>query len=203
MGGVSASAQIQTGSVPGSGRDGSDLGRYIVVFKASVDRPGVVAQTQTESLDGNVTVVFRHVLNGYAARLPRTELSSLRRDPRVAYVTPDHKVSLSEEEEGGEEGEEVELEFEANEGFEAFEATIPTGISRTFAAANKALSIDGKDNLRADVDVAVIDSGIDYEHPDLNVVARTSCISGTCIDNTGTDVVTHGTHASWVTRSPA
>jgi subtilisin family serine protease len=136
------------------------------------------------------------VLNGYSATLPSSEIDALRSDPRVAYVTLDHKVGVAEEE-GGEEGEEVELENEANEGgVEVSEATIPTGISRSFAATNKALSIDGKDNLRADVDVAVIDTGIDYEHPDLNVVARTSCISGTCVDNTGTDVFAHGTHVA-------
>ena len=33
-----------------------------------------------------------------------------------------------------------------------------------------------QDNKRVDVDVAVIDTGIDYDHPDLNVVGGTNCM---------------------------
>ncbi len=163
-------------------------GRYIVVLKDSVNRPGVVAQAQTERRGGNLRTVFRQVLNGYAATLPKDEVEALRSDPQVAYVTPDHKVGIFEEE--------VELETENNEGVEVLEATVPTGLNRTFAATNKALAIDGKDNLRADVDVAVLDTGIDYEHPDLDVEARTNCVTGTCVDNTGKDGHSHGTHVA-------
>lgn len=163
-------------------------GPYIIVLKDSVDHPGAVAEAQTEQRGGNLDVVYRHALTGYAATLPKNEINSLRDDPRVAYVTADHKATILEEE--------VKLETENNGGVEIFEATIPTGINRIFATANKALSMDGKDNLRADVDVAVIDTGIDYEHPDLNVVARTNCITGICVDNTGKDGHSHGTHVA-------
>lgn len=159
-----------------------------MVLKNSVEHPGAVAEAQTERRDGNLDVVYRHALNGYAATLPTDEIDSLRDDPRVAFVTRDHEVSVLEEE--------VELETEENGGVEVLEATIPTGINRIFAPGNKALDIDGKDDLRADVDVAVIDTGIDYEHPDLNVVARTSCVTGTCIDDTGKDGHSHGTHVA-------
>jgi subtilisin family serine protease len=169
--------------------EGSGVARsYIVVLKDSVNSPGAVAEAQTEQRNGDLSVVYRHALNGYAAQLPSDEIEALRSDPRVAYVTPDHKVSLLEEE--------VELETEENGEIEILEATIPTGISRIFAASNKALDIDGKDDLRANVDVAVIDTGLDYEHPDLDVAGRTSCITGTCIDNTGKDGHSHGTHVA-------
>jgi subtilisin family serine protease len=166
--------------------------RYIVVLKDSVDHPGAVARAQIKQLDGVLSTVYRLVLNGYAGTLPRNRVDALRRDPRVAYVTLDHEFEVVEEEEE----EEFETETENNEGFEAAEATIPTGIGRTFATTNKALSINGKDDLRADVDVAVLDSGIDYEHPDLDVEFRTSCITNTCVDNTGQDVFGHGTHVA-------
>lgn len=166
----------------------ADRGRYIVVLKESVDHPGAVAEAQSERRNGNLSAVFRHALKGYAATLPREEIDALRNDPRVAYITPDHEVSILEEE--------VELETEENGGAEILEATIPTGISRIFAPENEALDIDGEDDLRADVDVAVLDTGIDYEHPDLDVVSRTSCLSGTCVNNTGNDGHSHGTHVA-------
>ncbi|HEX5375595.1 MAG TPA: S8 family serine peptidase [Solirubrobacterales bacterium] len=166
----------------------ADRGRYIVVLKESVDHPGTVAEAQMERRDGNLSAVYRHALKGYAATLPRDEVDALRNDPRVAFVTPDHQASILEEE--------VELETEENGAAEILEATLPTGISRIFAPGNEALDIDGEDDLRADVDVAVLDTGIDYEHPDLDVVARTSCVTGTCVNNTGEDGHSHGTHVA-------
>lgn len=164
-------------------------GRYIVVLKDSIEHPGAVAEDQLDQRGGTLGFVYRNSLKGYSAVLPKTEVEALREDPRVDYVTIDQPVRVQEGE--------VELEkTENNEGVEVSEATIPTGIKRTFASSNKALSIDGNDNLRASVDVAVIDTGIDYEHPDLNVVARANCITGTCVENSGTDGYSHGTHVA-------
>ncbi|MFN2345977.1 MAG: S8 family serine peptidase, partial [Dermatophilaceae bacterium] len=62
------------------------------------------------------------------------------------------------------------------------------------------LDIDGTDDWRVDVDVAVIDTGIDWEHPDLNVVGGINCASGSpfrasCSGN-GDDDHYHGTHVA-------
>lgn len=51
---------------------------------------------------------------------------------------------------------------------------IPTGIRRMFAAGNANLKIDGNDE-RVDVDVAVLDTGIDLQHSDLNVAGGIDC----------------------------
>ncbi|MCH8338373.1 MAG: S8 family serine peptidase [Chloroflexi bacterium] len=82
-----------------------------------------------------------------------------------------------------------------------FDQTVPTGIQRIFADENPGITIDGVDDLRIDVDVAVIDTGIDSDHPDLNVVARTDCSGGSpfkqkCKDNSGDDGNGHGTHVA-------
>lgn len=47
--------------------------------------------------------------------------------------------------------------------------------------------------MRVDVDVAVIDRGIDLDHPDLNVAGGVDCLDGTC-ETGGDDDHSHGTH---------
>ncbi|MFC7614020.1 S8 family serine peptidase [Actinokineospora soli] len=75
--------------------------------------------------------------------------------------------------------------------------TVPTGVDRVFAPDNPNLRINGADDYTADVDVAVIDTGVDARHPDLTVVARTNCVNATsCTDNSGTDDHGHGTHVA-------
>src|SRR5665811_385622 len=99
------------------------------------------------------------------------------RDSRVAFVEADQRV-------------------------EAFAQQLPTGIKRSFAAANAAIGIDGVDEARVDADVAVIDSGVDLDHPDLDVVATTNCArggprnKGGCADGEGDDGNGHGTHVA-------
>jgi Subtilase family/Peptidase inhibitor I9 len=150
---------------------------YIVVLEDSVTHPGAVAEAQTESHDGELKLVYRHTIEGYSAVLSKDAVQALRQNPKVKYVSPDYRL-------------------------EAFSQTIPTGIQRTFDTENEAADIDGEDT-RVDVDVAVIDTGIDYTHPDLNVYKRTNCVPAgeeeekeECVDNNGTDGNGHGTHVA-------
>jgi subtilisin family serine protease len=155
-----------------------ERGRYIVVLKDSIERPAAVAETQVERRNGKLGFVYRHALRGYSAILPTSVVKGLEGDSRVRDVRPDHPVTIAAQ-------------------------LTPTGIDRIFATGNANLDIDGEDNARTDADVAVIDTGIDYEHPDLDVVARTNCIpvgggevAGECINNSGTDGNSHGTHVA-------
>jgi subtilisin family serine protease len=169
----------------------AERGRYIVVFEDWVDNPGNLARKQAQQQNGKLGFVYRHVLRGYSAELPSQAVEGLRRNPQVKYITIDGMAAPVEE----------MIETIDHEGVELFEHTIPTGISRTFATANKTLDIDGFDDLRIDVDVAVIDTGTSHAHTDLNVVAHTDCSSGTekeaaCINESGTDLNGHGTHVA-------
>ena len=173
---VAAVAALALSLAPSVAQAAAPRGRYIVVFKDGVERPGAVARDHRDRYGADLRSVYRHALGGYAAVLSSRQASAVSRDPRVAFVEEDQRV-------------------------EVFAQEVPTGIQRSFAAANPTIDIDGSDDVRVDVDVAVIDTGIDYDHPDLNVVARVDCTGGNpfrarCKDGSGDDGNGHGTHVA-------
>jgi subtilisin family serine protease/sugar lactone lactonase YvrE len=188
--GPSGSPERQGGTVVGPVDDlalpqGADetriAGHYIVVLQDSVGRPGRLAHIQTKQGGGELGFVYHSALKGYSAQLSKGAVEALREDPRVKYVSPDRRIEIAQ--------------------------TTPTGIQRTLALANPELDIDETDDVRINADVAVIDTGIDFEHPDLNVVERTNCVptsedpeeeSSTCVDKTGTDGNGHGSHVAGI-----
>lgn len=144
--------------------------RYIVVLQPGVDAPGLAIAR------GAVPDhVYSHALNGFAASLGPTQLAALRTDPRVLSIELDQAVSIAGQE-------------------------TPAGIQRIFAPGNSNIDIDGVDDLRVDVDVAVIDTGIDATHPDLNVFRSTNCSGGSPLrmscGSGGSDDNGHGTHVA-------
>ena len=155
--------------------DGTD--DYVVMLKDSIADPGSVGEAQVDQRDGDLGFVYRSALKGYSAELPEDEVASLRADPRVLSVTRD-----------------VRLKTESQ--------PVPTGVGRIFAAANPSLGINGFDDVRVDADVAVIDTGIDYKHPDLNVAGRINCVPKweedieECVEGGGIDGDGHGTHVA-------
>lgn len=147
---------------------------YIVVFNDAVDVEVAVPEVaQAHGL--RVGFVYRHALKGMSAVVPAGRLSALARDPRVAYVVEDMERSITSQ-------------------------AVPTGVRRIFADDNEGIDIDGVDDYRVDVDVAVIDTGIDFQHPDLNVVGGMNCVSSNpfkvvCKEG-GDDDHYHGTHVA-------
>lgn len=146
---------------------------YIIVFKDSVD-PAAEAPGLAKAYGLQPGFVYQHALKGMSAVVPAGRLVALQHDPRVAYVVEDMERHISAQ-------------------------TVPTGIRRIFADENANLDIDGSDDWRVDVDVAVIDTGIDLEHPDLNVVEGVNCtgkiFNAVCVPG-GDDDHYHGTHVA-------
>jgi hypothetical protein len=90
---------------------------------------------------------FGKALNGFSAVLDSNSLAALDVDPRVRAIEPDGKVIL-----------------------QADEMKDQAGLQRLGVPLFPFAKINGVDvDERFDVDVAVLDSGIDLDHPDLNV----------------------------------
>lgn len=168
----------------------ADTGTYIVALRDSVTHPEEFAAEHADVFGGTVHGVYRHVLKGYSMTLPDAAVTALRAQPQVLAVEPDGPIKGLEVD-AASEGAYLEA---GGPGAAAQE--IPTGVRRVFADQNPNMDIDGQDDARMDVDIAITDSGIDHDHPDLNVVSRADCTSGTCRDNQGDDGNGHGSHVA-------
>ena len=148
---------------------------YIVVFHDDVDTD-VAANELKGRFNLSVSFRYRHALRGMAVKMPERVLAKLAADPRVAYIEPDVIVSINAQ-------------------------TLPTGIDRINADLDPIANIDNTDD-RVDADIAILDTGIDLDHPDLNVFnyayckprgAKYNCAEG---DSNANDVHSHGTHVA-------
>ncbi|WP_455352107.1 PKD domain-containing protein [Streptomyces sp. SYSU K217416] len=192
--GLGLSAVVLALTAPGAaGADQSataSTSTYIITLNGKVAHPEDFAADHAEEFGGTVHGVYRHVLKGYSMTLPDAAVPALRSLPQVLAVERDGVVRA------------LEVHVAANraylnaDGPSAAAQEIPTGIRRIFADQNPNLDIDGQDDVRMDVDIAITDSGIDFDHPDLNVASRTDCTSGTCRENQGDDGNGHGSHVA-------
>jgi subtilisin len=166
---------VLVSGIQGSMATPPETGGYIVVLNDQVDRPAVAAREITQQVGGRVGFIYQHALKGFSITIPPQALEALERNPLVKYVaTDDVRYALGQ--------------------------SVPTGIQRIFADTNGAIDIDGTDDYRVDVDVAVIDTGIDFQHPDLNVVGGVNCSGGwpwnSSCKSGGDDDHYHGTHVA-------
>ena len=148
----------------------------IVLLQAGVEPEGA---TQALEQRHGFSSRFRyaHALRGFAADLSQRQRERLAADPRVALVTADPLVHQ-----------------------DAIDAlvpgeTLPTGIRRmgSVVAASRRDGNPLSVRRPSTVKVAVIDTGVDLDHPDLNVISGTDCVfpGTTAEDDNG-----HGTHVA-------
>ncbi|MGD2073945.1 MAG: S8 family serine peptidase [Gammaproteobacteria bacterium] len=149
---------------------------YIVVYREGVP-PEAASNELASRLDLRLVFTYRHALRGAAFVMPPALAQSLLADPRVAYVEPDVLMTAAAQ-------------------------ILPTGIDRLNADLDATANIDGVGD-PLDVDIAVLDTGVDFDHPDLNVHRYAYCstqgpFNASCAENdTGAmDGNGHGTHVA-------
>ena len=111
-------------------------------------KPGLAEKSRVQGHKGRVKHHFK-MARAIAAQLPEEEIARLKADPSVAYVVPDATVMAIDPVLGG-------PEYDAS-----------WGVTHIGAAAAHAQGILG-----GGVKVAVLDTGIDYFHPELAAAYR-------------------------------
>ena len=141
--------------------------QYIVVLKDNnLLSPGKVKLLAGEATNQGAALrhIYDNAIGGFAIKVPNEKaLEAIMKIPEVDYVEPDIKVK-------------------------AFAQSLPTGIDRVDADLSSAKSGDGSGSVN--VDIAILDTGIDLSHPDLNVYNQVTFVSGT---SGGNDDNGHGT----------
>ncbi|WP_019876880.1 S8 family serine peptidase [Sporichthya polymorpha] len=145
---------------------------------------GEPAAVAAEHAEFGVTVdrVFTRALRGYSARMTAALARRVAADPRVRTVTLDRRVSAASQ-------------------------LLPPGIARVGAPSSQTQAGDGAGDV--DADIAILDTGIDVDHPDLHVVGGVDCVSdgallGTSPSEPSTDPAGyddprgHGTHIAGI-----
>ncbi|HEY0605228.1 MAG TPA: S8 family peptidase [Herpetosiphonaceae bacterium] len=154
--------------------------QYIVVLKDNVTDVDGVAGKLASAHGLGVLHTYKAALKGFAAKVPPGQLKKLEADPNVASIEQDEIVSLP-----------VETMAKPGNGGPVTQAqTTPTGILRIDGELSSTVSGNGAGSVN--VDVAIIDTGIQTNHPDLNVVGGKNCQTGSSYaDGHG-----HGTHVA-------
>ena len=139
-----AAASLAAPAAAGASSADPDLvpGRYIVVLESGA-QAGAIADAHEALYGVDVSHVYRHALQGYSAAMSAATADTIAALPGVDWVEQDRIVRAAAQ-------------------------TLPTGINRVDADLSPTAGINGVDT-RVAADVAVLDTGVSLNHPDLNV----------------------------------
>jgi subtilisin family serine protease len=152
---------------------GATAGQDVIVVLRRGQRPDLAIPGFERRLGIRPGLRYRHAFPGFAARVTAAQRAALERDPTVAYVADDRPISVAGQ-------------------------VVPVNVMRVGAPQTALAAIDGSDvpKDRVDADIAIVDTGIQRDHPDLNVVGGHNCINP---DPTAWgDWYGHGTHVAGI-----
>ncbi|MBN2488807.1 MAG: S8 family serine peptidase [Methanosarcinaceae archaeon] len=158
----------------GSAKDTqTDRKKVIIGF---VDRPNQADENMIQGHGGKTRYTY-DIINAKAVELPEQAIEHIKKNPRVAYVEEDAEVH-------------------------ALVDTLPWGVDRIDAdlvwnIEDRASDVMEGGNAGAGVNVAIIDTGIDYNHPDLagNYKGGIDFVNN---DDEPMDDAGHGTHCAGI-----
>ena len=152
--------------------------QYIIVLKngSSASDRSVLINKVKMNMAGigsppQITHEYNHVFKGFSIRIPFGDSDTLR----MLYNTPSVYA------------------IESDQRIHAVFQPLPTGIDRVDGDLSPTQSGNGVGSVN--VDIAIIDSGVDLDHPDLNVYREKTFVSGT---TTADDDNGHGTHVAGI-----
>jgi subtilisin family serine protease len=155
--GLGVSRAAKTIQPPASTND-----RYIVVLQDGADAQKV-ARDHARRFGVRVDFVYRFALQGYAARIDPSRIPAIELEPEIQFVDFDQDPPPP-----------VGSRASAQPKVEQPLQATSFGIDRIDGELSSAISGDGKGSVN--VNVAVLDSGVQPNHPDLNVVHGMNCI---------------------------
>jgi subtilisin len=167
---VSLAVQLAGSVAPVQARPDSRApnGSWIVTLKEGAD-PQASSVALTKQHGGAVEHVFGHALRGFSFRGPAAAAQAIARSPSVASVVADRELRAVAE-------------------------TLPWGIKRIDAHHQTAPDAHEAGFNGAGVSIAILDTGVDLDHQDLNVdVARSRNCMGVGPPEDGHG---HGTHVA-------
>lgn len=142
---------------------------YIVVYKDNIANP----DSETDRLEHENGFASEHrygvALKGFATKLNAAQLARIQANPNVAFVSEDKTVFA------------IRMVPVVSGDF------VPTGVRRIGAGTTTSV------HPASNVNVAVIDTGIDLSHPDLNAVNGKNCIR---TNRAANDDNGHGSHVA-------
>ncbi len=148
-------------------RAGKEIpGQYIVVLKQDAAPREAVSKAGAAD---EVMHFYDDAINGFSIKTKNAKtIDDLRKLPTVAFIEPDREIVM-------------------------FGQTVPTGIDRVDADLSSSIAGDGSGNV--DTDIAILDTGVDLDHPDLNVFRQITFVKKT---SSADDDNGHGTHVAGI-----
>jgi subtilisin len=176
---ISKSPSATSGNIEGT----NTPDQYIVVLKPKMGVAQVQKEAEVKEKGVEVLDTYGHALNGFLVRIANNQqaLDNLKKDPDILTVERDQTVHTFESQES------PEREISPSS------QSMPTGIDRVDADLSSAAAGDRRGTVNTDI--AILDTGVDLTHPDLNVFRQQTFVGGTssAMDDNG-----HGTHVAGI-----
>lgn len=176
---MAASGEVAAGARENSSSPGLEQGKipnqYIIVFRDDSDASELQSVSEDARTRGaEILQTYEHAIKGFAIKVPNEQalegILKNKTDSIIEYVEQDMTVRT-------------------------FSQVLTAGINRVDADLSTTKAGDGTGQA-VDVDIAIIDTGIDALHPDLNVYKSIGFVKG--IGKKGIDDNGHGTHVAGI-----